>query len=143
MPIIEVEAKGIEVREAPAQIRGTETVLIAEDEADVRRFTKAFLEEFGYKVIEAVDGEDAVNKFKENRGKIKLLILDVIMPKKHGKEAYDEIKMLQPDIKVIFASGYTDDIIYRKGILEQGLGFVSKPFIPTKLLKKVREALDK
>ena len=143
LPIIEVEAKGIEVREAPAQIRGTETVLIAEDEADVRRFTKAFLEEFGYKVIEAVDGEDAVNKFKENRGKIKLLILDVIMPKKHGKEAYDEIKMLQPDIKVIFASGYTDDIIYRKGILEQGLGFVSKPFIPTKLLKKVREALDK
>ncbi|OGP40409.1 MAG: hypothetical protein A2090_01265 [Deltaproteobacteria bacterium GWD2_42_10] len=118
-------------------------MLIAEDEADVRRFTKAFLEEFGYKVIEAVDGEDAVNKFKVNRGKIKLLILDVIMPKKHGKEAYDEIKMLQPDIKVIFASGYTDDIIYKKGILEQGLSFVSKPFIPTELLKIMREALDK
>jgi DNA-binding response OmpR family regulator len=104
---------------------------------------KEVLEKFGYSVIEAIDGEDAVKRFKENKDKIQLLILDVIMPKKNGKQVYDEIMELKPDAKVIFSSGYTANIIQKKGILEEGIDFLLKPVSPQELLRKVREALDK
>ena len=86
------EVKETKLAEIASSMDGAETVLLAEDEGEVRQITKTVLEKFGYKVIEAVDGEDAVNKFMENRDKIELLIFDVIMPKKTGKEAYEEIK---------------------------------------------------
>jgi signal transduction histidine kinase len=92
LPIIEI---GIGAAELTKKVigpeRGTETVLLAEDEANVRRFVKTVLEEFGYTVIEAVDGEDAINKFQQNKEKIHLIILDVIMPRKSGREAYENI----------------------------------------------------
>ena len=122
---------------------GTETILVAEDEADVRRFVSLLLEGLGYKVILAADGDDAINKFNENRDKIHLLVLDVIMPKKNGKDVYNIIREMRPDIKVLFTSGYDDAIIQRQGILEKGHSFISKPFVPTELLKKIREILDK
>ena len=122
---------------------GTETILVAEDEADVRRFVSLLLEGLGYKVILAADGDDAINKFNENRDKIHLLVLDVIMPKKNGKDVYNIIREMRPDIKVLFTSGYDDEIIQRQGILEKGHSFISKPFVPTELLKKIREILDK
>jgi len=80
----------------------------------------------------------------ENRTKqrIDLLILDVIMPKKNGKEVYETIRKVNPNIKAIFTSGYTADIIHRKGILEEGSDFILKPFPPLKLLEKVRSVLD-
>ncbi len=121
---------------------GTETVLIAEDDGQVRELIKKLLDGFGYKVIEAVDGEDALKVFHDNRDRIHLLILDVVMPKKNGKEVYDAIKKGMPDIKAIFTSGYNADIIHKKGILEEGLNFISKPILPHELLKKVREVLD-
>jgi two-component system cell cycle sensor histidine kinase/response regulator CckA len=74
---------------------------------------------------------------------IQLLILDLIMPKKSGKEAYDEIKKIRPDVKALFTSGYAIDIIKRKGLLEEGFNFISKPISPKGLLRKVREVLDK
>ncbi|MEK7333496.1 MAG: response regulator, partial [Nitrospirota bacterium] len=114
-----------------------------EDEENVRELTRIVLEEYGYKVIEAIDGEDAVNKFMENKDRIGLLLLDVIMPQKSGKEAYDRIAKIKPGIKVLFTSGYPADFIHREEITEQGLSFVSKPISPTALLKKVREVLDK
>jgi PAS domain S-box-containing protein len=126
----------------PAQ-GGTETILIAEDDASVRALVKEVLEQSGYAVIEAVDGEDAVSAFTKNRDKIKLLILDVIMPKKNGKEAYEEIRKARPDVKVIFSSGYTADILHRKGLDEGDVGFISKPVSPTELLRSVRQALDR
>jgi CheY-like chemotaxis protein len=122
---------------------GEETVLIAEDDASVRELIKEVLLGYGYKVIEAVDGEDAVRRFKDNKDRIQLLILDVIMPKKNGKEVYDDIKEIKPDIKAIFTSGYTADIIHKKGILEERLDFILKPISPDEFLRKVREVLDK
>lgn len=122
---------------------GTETILIAEDDAALRALTKTILEAMGYNVITAKDGEDALIKFKENRDRIQLLIFDMIMPKKNGKDVYEEINRTSPDIKIIFASGYSADLISREEILEKGLSFIQKPFSPKDLLRKVREVLDK
>jgi CheY-like chemotaxis protein len=133
-----------EMRQADITIlkRGTETILIAEDDVQVRQLTKEVLTGFGYKVIEAKDGVDAVKVFNEHMDEIQLLILDVIMPKKNGKEVYDEIKKVRPEIKSIFISGYTADMINKKGILEEGLNLFPKPILPDKLLRKVRDVLD-
>ncbi len=104
--------------------------------------TGQILEESGYKVIEAVDGEDAIEKFRENKDRIQLIILDAIMPRKGGKMAYDEIREDSPDIKALFMSGYTAETVGKDGILEEGLNFISKPVAPTELLRKIREVLD-
>jgi CheY-like chemotaxis protein len=128
---------------APATIGGTETILVAEDDADARKTTRNILENFGYTILEAVDGEDAVRVFKENRDTVKLLLLDVIMPKKNGKEAYEEIRKLHPRVKALFISGYTANIIHKRGMLDQNLNFIMKPVSPTALLRKVREVLNK
>jgi PAS domain S-box-containing protein len=122
---------------------GSETVLLAEDDSSVRKLTKSVLEDFGYTVIEAVDGEDAVRKFNENRDTASLLVLDIIMPKKNGKETYEEIRKIKPGIKTLFTSGYTADVMHQKRILETGLDFIVKPTAPTAFLKKVRQVLDR
>ncbi|MGE5750638.1 MAG: PAS domain S-box protein, partial [Nitrospirota bacterium] len=119
-----------------------ETILVAEDDEAIRWLAKDMLEEFGYTVIMAVNGEDALNKFGENRDKIQLLLLDVIMPKKNGKETYEEIKRMNPEIKAIFLSGHAADLHHKKGILEEGLNVIIKPFAVTALLDKVRLVLD-
>lgn len=118
-------------------------MLVAEDNEVVRTIIKAILDRFGYKVIEAVDGDDAVIRFKENKDKIDLVILDVIMPKKNGKMVYDDIKKLWPEIKAIFTSGYTKDFVDKKGILEEGINFIPKPISANELLRKIRKVLDK
>jgi signal transduction histidine kinase len=128
----------------PKPLRGgAETILVAEDDPTLRQLAKSVLEEFGYTVVEASDGEDAIEKIRAGRGRIKLLLLDVVMPKKNGKEVYDEAKKLIPGIKVLFVSGYTADIILRKGIVEEGQDFIAKPLSPGELLKKIREVLEK
>lgn len=144
LPLIksEVEEK-VSAMPAAYPEGGTEIVLVAEDDRAVRKLTKDILERFGYKVIAAEDGEEAIKKFKENKKEIQLLLLDVIMPKKNGKEVYEEIRKINPGIKTIFLSGYTADLIHKKGILEEGLNFMLKPVSPKELLRKVREALDK
>lgn len=120
----------------------SETVLLAEDDGNVRNLIRVVLGEYGYQVIEAVDGEDAVRKFIDNKDRVDLLVLDVIMPKKNGKEVYDEISGMAPGKKALFISGYTADIIHKKGILESGVHFISKPIAPQDFLRKVREILD-
>ena len=122
---------------------GSETVLLAEDDSSVRKLSKSVLEDFGYTVIEAVDGEDAIRKFNENREAVGLLVLDIIMPKKNGKETYVEIRKIKPGIKALFTSGYTADVVHQKKIMETGMDFIVKPASPTAFLKKVREVLDK
>ncbi|MBI5206100.1 MAG: PAS domain S-box protein [Nitrospirae bacterium] len=144
LPLIKAEeAKKIKTIKPETAGTGTEIILLAEDEEEVRRLTRMVLEESGYKVIEAKDGEEAVNKYIESKDSIQLLLLDVIMPKMNGKEVYDRIKKLNPGIKVLFSSGYPADFIRKDDIVGKGLAFVSKPISPTELLKKVREALDK
>jgi CheY-like chemotaxis protein len=122
---------------------GTETLLIAEDEDMVRTFMAKVFERAGYRVIAAGDGEEAMEKFRENMGDISLILSDVIMPKKNGKEILEEVGMLKPGIKVIFISGYTANIMQEKGILEKDMDFITKPFLKDDLLRKVREVLDK
>ncbi|UCE79781.1 MAG: response regulator [Nitrospiraceae bacterium] len=143
LPLIEAEAKEISITKLPSLQGGTETILVAEDDESVRKLTRDILEKFGYRVIVAEDGEDAVNKFMENKNKINLLLLDVIMPKREGKEVYEEIKGIKPDVKALFLSGYSEDLLQKKGVLEKGLHFIFKPVAVNDLLRKVREVLDK
>ncbi|MBF0329753.1 MAG: PAS domain S-box protein [Nitrospirae bacterium] len=120
-----------------------ETILIAEDDANVRKVIKMYLHEYGYKTIEAVNGEEAVKKYQENPDKISLLLLDVIMPLKNGRVAYNEIKKLNPDMKVLFMSGYTDAVIEKKGLLDEGFDFIAKPVDLDSFLTKIRTVLDR
>lgn len=121
---------------------GTETILIAEDDASLRKLSNTLLSNFGYTVIEAVDGEDAVRKYIDNCKTVKLAILDGIMPKKSGKEALEEIRRVCPDIKAIFMSGYAEDIFTSAGISDNSEAFIRKPVKPDELAIKVREMLD-
>jgi two-component system cell cycle sensor histidine kinase/response regulator CckA len=122
--------------------RGKETILVAEDNEAVRELIRDVLIEYGYTVIEAIDGADAIEKFKEV-GTIDFLILDSIMPGKNGREVYNEISQTRPDIKVLFTSGYTRDTILNKDIEDKKFAFISKPMSPDRLLEKVREVLNK
>ena len=121
---------------------GTETILLAEDDQSLREVSKIFLEEYGYKVLEAINGEDALSVFSANSGGIKLIVTDMIMPKMQGNEVYEKARILRPDIKCLFMSGYSSDIIKNRGVFKEGVNFISKPFSPYDLLRKVREALD-
>ncbi|MBI5074200.1 MAG: response regulator [Nitrospirae bacterium] len=122
---------------------GSETILVAEDDETLRKLAITVLSEFGYTVILAEDGDDAVEKFKANRDAIRLVILDMLMPKKNGMEAYDVIRSLSPDIKVLFASGYAQDMIRKEDMIDAQFDFVMKPLSPIDLLKKVRDILDR
>jgi PAS domain S-box-containing protein len=121
---------------------GMETLLVAEDEEVVKLFMQKCLERAGYKVIVAGNGEDAVARFRDNND-ISLVVSDVIMPRKNGKEMLDEIRKIKPGIKAIFISGYAADIMSRKGISEEGTEFIMKPFKKDDLLRKIREVLDR
>ena len=143
LPLIEAKVEEIKPEGIQPVETGTETMLLAEDETEVREFTKHLLEENGYQVIEAIDGQDAINKFKVNKNEIQFVLLDVIMPNKSGKDVYDEIKQIRPDIKVLFMSGYPADIIQKHDILEKRFAYIEKPASPTKLLRKIREVLGK
>lgn len=118
-----------------------ETILLAEDDRFVRMLTKHILVKYGYQVIEAADGDDALEKFRDNLERVQLLLLDVIMPKKTGKQIYDEAKRLRPGVKVVFMSGHTYDVITRQGLVSEGVPLLSKPLTPGELLVKIREAL--
>ena len=123
-------------------VGGKETILVAEDDAEVRRLTKNVLQEFGYTVVEAIDGEDAISKFLKHKRKVDLIMIDVVMPRKNGKEVYQYVRKIRPDVKALFTSGYTADVIHEKGVLDEGLNFVSKPVAPKELLRKIRDILD-
>jgi len=122
---------------------GAETILVAEDNGQLRTLIREVLERKGYRVIEAADGADAVQKFRERKDDIDLLILDVVMPRKNGKEAYEEIARLKPEARVCFTSGYTGDVVLGKGIHDESVDYISKPLSPNDLLLKVRQVLDK
>jgi PAS domain S-box-containing protein len=121
---------------------GEETILVAEDSKEVRHLIRSILEEYGYTIIEAVDGKDAIDVFKKQKH-IDLLILDSVMPRKNGREAYDAIRVIDPHVKVLFTSGYTRDVILDKGIEDNRFDFIPKPLSPKELLEKVREVLDR
>ncbi len=121
---------------------GGETILLAEDEEQIRLMGKRILEERGYRVITASDGEEALNIYNNYKDDIHLLFLDVIMPKKSGKAVYDRIREINPSIKCLFTSGYSDTAVHKNFILEQGLKLIQKPYRKDLLLGIVRQLLD-
>jgi len=142
LPLILTKEGPYEKPELTPVPSGTETILLAEDDQSLREVSKIFLEEYGYKVLEAINGEDALSVFSANSGGIKLIVTDMIMPKMQGNEVYEKARILRPDIKCLFMSGYSSDIIKNRGVFKEGVNFISKPFSPYDLLRKVREALD-
>ncbi|MDD2335914.1 MAG: PAS domain S-box protein [Geobacteraceae bacterium] len=122
---------------------GTETILLAEDDLTVRELHKMILKEAGYSVVEAVDGQDAIDKFMEYMAEVDIVVTDVIMPKIDGKSLHEEIRKILPNMKVLFMSGYTKDIIVARGILEDGFNYITKPVKSFELLKSVRDILDR
>ncbi|MDD5285170.1 MAG: response regulator, partial [Desulfuromonadaceae bacterium] len=123
-------------------VGGTETILLAEDNESVRDFMVQALQDYGYNVIEALNGEEALTKYRENSDRIQLMILDVVMPKMNGREVYEMVRSEGGEVRVLFSSGYTADIIEMNGMIEDGAGFMAKPLTAQILLGKVREALD-
>jgi PAS domain S-box-containing protein len=144
LPLIEDSVLPEKKTEATVPVRGgNETVLVGEDDASLRKLSKIVLESYGYSVITAEDGEDAITKFIENREMIDLAVLDMIMPKKNGKEVSEALRKASPRIKILFVSGYTMNLIKSKELTASGFDFIHKPVKPKELLKKVREVLDK
>ena len=124
-------------------IYGSETILLVEDDEDIRTTLKELLEGNGYRIIEAVDGEDGTKRYKEFKNDIDLVIIDMIMPKKSGIVAFEEMKAVCPGIRSIFLSGYSADFLNAKGIIQKGVNFIHKPVVINDLLLKIREMLDR
>lgn len=122
--------------------QGDERILLVEDETAVRILAKQALEECGYTVYEAFDGEDAVDRVRSKGLVIDILVSDVVMPHLGGRELAEKIVEIFPECKILFLSGYTEDAIIRHGIIESEFSFLQKPFTPSALARKVREVLD-
>ena len=131
-----------EEEEAVSLEGGSESILVAEDNEGVRHFIRDLLVEYGYEIIEAADGQDAVDRFTE-RPDVDLVILDSVMPRKNGLAAYEDMRKTRPNVRALFTSGYTKDVVLDKGIQEKDLDFIAKPLSPAALLQKVREILGK
>jgi nitrogen-specific signal transduction histidine kinase len=137
---------GVRMRHAPSAgetvAGGTETILLAEDEADLRQVTRIFLEGYGYKVQEAASAEQAIQAAALYREKIDLLLTDVIMPGMSGRQLAERIQSTRPQIKIMYMTGYTDDMVVQHKVLEPGVKLLQKPFSKVDLALKVRSTLD-
>ncbi len=122
--------------------RGTETVLLVEDEDGVRGLAVLVLQTYGYKVMAAGSGKEALRHVEKRSGGIDLLVTDVVMPGMGGPELADALKPRFPQMKVLFSSGYTDDAVVRHGLLQEQVAFLQKPYTPLTLVKRVRQVLD-
>jgi CheY-like chemotaxis protein len=126
----------------PIRSKAGENILVVEDEAPVRHMMKRALENAGYGVLDAGNAGDALEVVARSREKISLLLTDVVMPGRNGRELADEIAKLIPGIPVLFTSGYTDGEIERRGLLAPGAAFIQKPLTPTTLVGAVRQRLE-
>jgi CheY-like chemotaxis protein len=122
--------------------RGTETILLAEDEKGVRALSALVLTSCGYTVLQAADGDEAIRMAAKHNGPIHLLITDVVMPGRGGRLVAEELVKQHPETRVLYISGYTDDAVIRHGVLREGMNFLHKPFVAFALAQKVREVLD-
>jgi PAS domain S-box-containing protein len=136
------EKKAAEPRADRASLSGSETILVAEDDFAVRSLVKDILKSYGYRVLEAGNGLEALEAANEYSGKIDLLLTDVIMTQMGGRELTDRMKVIRPELKTIYMSGYTDDAILRHGVFTKAETFLQKPFTPEALALKIRMVLD-
>ena len=125
---------------APA--RGTETILIAEDVGGLRQLARRMLESAGYTVLTAASGEEALRVLERHEQQVHLVITDVVMPGMSGRTLAELFDRTRPGMKVLYISGYTDDVVVRHGVLDEGMPFLGKPFSVVELTRKVREVLD-
>lgn len=121
---------------------GTETILLVEDEPGVRDLSRVSLESHGYTVVTATDGRDALDSLARSQMKIDLVLTDVVMPNVSGPVLIGQLKAQFPGIRVLFMSGYTDDVVVRHGLLDADVAFIQKPFTPTELARRARSVLD-
>ncbi|MDB9823356.1 PAS domain S-box protein, partial [Deltaproteobacteria bacterium] len=144
LPRLKEGIKTEEKEQTPEEnLSGSETVLIVEDDSALLNFAQKALHHYGYKVLTAKNGEDALRLNKKHEGPIDLLLTDVIMSKMSGKETAERLQPLYPRMKIIYMSGYTDNSIVHLGVLARGVNFLEKPFSAESLARKVREVLDK
>jgi CheY-like chemotaxis protein len=127
---------------ATPALGGNETILLVEDQSDVRAVARAALTRYGYTVLEASHGEEALQIEQNHHERIHLLLADVVMPTMTGPELARRLLQRRLDVRVLYTSGYTDDAMVHHGVIESGVAFIQKPFTPTSLLRKVREVLD-
>lgn len=130
-------------KEGKKVIKGNETILVVDDVEGVRNIAKKQLERLGYNVILAEDGNEAINRYEEKKGEIDLVLLDMIMPGLAGKETYFELKKINPEVKVLLISGYSQDGKVIEILQEGFLGFIQKPFRLKELSKIISETLKK
>jgi PAS domain S-box-containing protein len=143
LPRLEAALEAAVQEEAPQFSRGVETVLLVEDEKPLRELTRVLLREAGYTVLEAGQGEEALQVAARHPGPLHLLVTDMVMPGMGGRELAERLSALHPDLKVLYISGYSPEVVTRQGSLEPGRLFLQKPFKAASLLLKVREALDR
>jgi CheY-like chemotaxis protein len=129
-------------RPAPDTLRGRETILLVEDEPQVRAASLRILRRSGYEVIEAANGDEALRAWEKHGGSVQLLVTDVVMPGMSGRELARRLERTRPGLKVLYLSGYTSTAIVHHGVLDAGLQFLQKPVTPESLARKVREVLD-
>jgi two-component system, cell cycle sensor histidine kinase and response regulator CckA len=142
LPAVEGTSEGLPPKSLSGPLTGDETILLVEDEDPVREVTALLLESLGYEVLQVSNAKDALNLVENTRAKIDLLFTDVIMPGMSGRELVEALRLRDPGLKVLFQSGYTDDMVIRHGILRAEVAFLQKPFTVDALAKKIREGLD-
>ena len=130
------------VRHAPAGTQRQETILVVEDEEVVRNLVRNLLRTFGYNVLEARQGEEALQILQRQPNGVDLVITDIVMPVMGGRQLGEHLASLNPNIRILYMSGYTDVAVVRQGTLGSDVAFLQKPFTPDVLARKVREVLD-
>ncbi len=140
-PSIDAAPSAVERNSAAELPRGTETVLLVEDATAVRTVIRQVLERLGYTVLDAADGQLALEVAARHHGPIDLVVTDIVMPALGGRELAERLRQVRPDIRILYTSGYTDDAVVRNGVLDAEFVFMQKPFTPETLASKVREAL--
>ena len=122
--------------------RGNETILVAEDDETIVELIEAVLDAAGYKTLIARNGEEAVQIYRKHGDQIALALLDVIMPRMGGKQCMEELRQLNPQVRCLFASGYSNNGVHTDFVLQEGLQLLQKPFTPSELLREIRYILD-